>query len=306
MIYSDKRRVFHCYQRPKNRGLIFYSFIDHLLYFTIFCSRVRNFGVTVLKLVQMPDHLHHSLEEKAPGQVPAFIGDVTRLFCREYNRGYGISGPMFDAPFGRALKVTDKDIRSNMLYLDNNPTERQLVKNAEDYRWNYLAYAASKHPFSEKIVLRKASMPLRRALKMVKFQHDRGKYLSLAMLRFLFKNISTNQEQEQLIDYIISTYSVINYAASCTFFKSYQDELIAAHSVSGKEYDITESFIGRSDRYYAIMERTLLLCGKVKDIHEILTMPIEKKRQLYSFLRLKTDAPRKQIAIFLHIPLETV
>ena len=297
---------YHCYQRPKNRGVIFYTVADHLLYFTIFCVVIQKYSVTVLKLVQMPDHLHHSMIENGYGQLGACLNLVTSLFVREYNKAHGRKGPMFDTPFGRAPKKTDKSIRTNLTYLDNNPVERKLVELAEDYRWNYLAYAVSDHPFSPKILLRKASMPLRRALKIVKARHSKGRYLTGALLRRLFDSLTNRIECEQLTDYIIGTYSVIDHRAATSYFKSYENELITAHANTGSEYDIKEHFIGRSDACYVKMTRVLLASGLVNDIHDIYYLTPEEKHKAFRYLNSRIDAPGKQIAAFLHIPQKQV
>lgn len=114
----DKGKEFyHCYQRPKDRGVIFYTVTDHLLYFTIYCTVIKQFRVTPLKLVQMPDHLHHSIMENEHGQLSACLDLITSLFVREYNSAYSREGPMFERRFGRAAKKTDKSIRTNLTYL---------------------------------------------------------------------------------------------------------------------------------------------------------------------------------------------
>ena len=297
---------YHCYQRPKDRGVIFYTVSDHLLYFTIFCTVIPKYSVTILKLVQMPDHIHHSMIENRYGHLGSCLDLITSLFVREYNKAHGRKGPMFDTPFGRAPKKTDKSIRTNLTYLDNNPVERQLVTWAEDYRWNYLAYAVSDHPFSQRILLRKASMPLRMALKLVKSHHSKGRYLTGTLLKRLFDSLPDKTECEQLTDYIISTYSVIDHKAASSYFKSYENELITAHANTGSEYDIKEHFIGRSDACYVKMTRTLLASGMVKDIHDVYSMTPEEKRKAFRYLNSRIDAPGKQIAAFLHIPQKQV
>ena len=177
---------------------------------------------------------------------------------------------------------------------------------AEDYRWNYLAYAVSDHPFSPKILLRKASMPLRRALKMVKARHSKGRYLTGALLRRLFDSLPNRTECEQLTDYIIGTYSVIDHRAATSYFKSYENELITAHANTGSEYDIKEHFIGRSDACYIKMTRVLLASGLVNDIHDIYFLTPEEKHKAFRYLNARIDVTGKQIAAFLHIPQKQV
>ena len=294
----------HCYQRTSGHGVLFYTVRDHLVFFTIFCTMARRHRVRVLKLVQMPDHTHHATIARTRSQLSDFQRDYTSVFAKEYNRSFGLSGPVFETPFNSALKRNDKDVRSNLIYLDNNPVERKLVKKAEDYQWNYLAYAASEHPFSEKLALNQASMPLRRALKRVQYLHEKGRFLGYELLDRLFQSLSDNRERAQLTDAIVRQYSVIDHAGAIRYFDGYEQELIAAHSTKGSEYDISEKFIGKSDACYARFTRILLGSGEVREIHEILSLPSDEKRHLLDFLRRETSAPERQICAYLHLPVE--
>ena len=297
-----RKAVNHCYQRSADRGVLFYNVCDRLLFFTIFCVMAGRHGVRVYKLVQMPDHIHHSTSARSVRHLSAFVRDYTALFAREYNRISGRQGAVFEARFSNALKRSDKVVRTNLLYLDNNPVERKLVKYAEDYQWNYLAYAACSHPFSEKIALRHASMPLRRALKRVAWMYQNGQYLPYSILRKLFDTLPDDRERDQLIDYIVTTYSVIDHKASTRYFGGYEQEVLAAHSNTGSEYDISEGFIGKSDLYYDQFSATLR--KELTDIHDLFKASADKKGEWFQLLREQTDAPGKQIAAFLHLPVE--
>ena len=254
----------------------------------------------------MPDHIHHSTIAESADQLSAFARDYTSIFAREYNASFGRTGPLFEARFNSAPKKGDKAIRTNMLYLDNNPVERKLVSIAQEYQWGYCAYAASKNPFSEKIRLRFASMPLRRALKKVKILHANEQYLSYTVITSLFDSLPNDYEKDQLTDYIIRTYSVINHKASARYFGGYDKEMLAASSNTGSEYDINEEFIGKDDRYYAHITNILRQGGYVRDIHDIFSMTDKDKLELFVLLRLKTMAPKTQIAAFLHLPVEII
>lgn len=294
----------HCYQRTADRGVLFYTDIDYLVFFTIFCIIAERRKIQVLKLVQMPDHYHHSSIAKRRKQLTDFQRDLTSLLAREYNGAWGRSGPLMEKPFGSAPKWGDKNARANLIYLDNNPVERKLVKRADEYRWNYLAYGASDHPFSEKMALRYASMPLRHALKRVKLIRDDGKYLTYRVIQSLLDSIPTDREKEQLKDFVIKTYSVIDHKAATRYFGGYAQELIAAASNTGSEYDISESFIGKSDKYYSEFTDILLTEREVIDIHEVLTLSADDKQHLFDVLRRESSAPGKQICAFLHLPVE--
>ena len=296
--------VNHCYQRTEDRGLLFYTVSDYLLYFTIFCTTAVKYKVRVLKLVLMPDHLHQAVIEDCKGHLSRFQRECQSRFAREQNELCGRKGPLFEHPFGSVPKYEVRKVRTTLIYLDNNPVERKLVEKAEDYRWNFLAYGNNPHPFSDKIVLSQASMPLRRALQRVKSLHTAGRFLPYLLLQKLFRSLPDDREREQLVDYIIGTYSIIDHEAAIRYFDSYEEELIAAHATSSREYDLKELFIGKSDACYATMMRVLKQAGRyVNDIHEIFTQTDAERWELFTLLRRQTSAPTKQIAAFLHLPL---
>ena len=293
----------HCCQRTVGRGVLFYTFIDHLAYFTQYCIMARKYNIHVLALCQMPDHLHDSVIAERRRNLEKFKQDTNSWFAMRWNERYGLQGQVFEQSYGSWPKRGDKNGRSNLIYVGNNPVERRLVEKAEQYRWNYLAYAVSGHPFSKKLVIRDASWPLQRAVKEVKAQFKSGKPLQIHQLERLFARLD-REEREQLTDFIISTYNCIDYAAEIKYFGNYDNMLIAMHATTGGEHDAHEVFVGKSDAPYGQMTDYLLRNHIVKDIHEILSLSAEEKYNLFVLLRKNVDAPGELILKFLHLPVE--
>ena len=304
-----KRRRFyrdilnHCYQRTADSGVLFYSYTDHLVYFTTYCILARKHNIRVLSLCQMPDHTHDSISAKSLKALEDFKREVNSRYARNYNKAYGRKGPLFESPFGSAPKKGDKAARTHLIYIGNNPVERQLVTKAEEYQWNYLAYANTVHPFSDKLLIHDARWPLQRAVKEVKAQFGAGLPLTFAQMNRLFEPLDT-RERCQLADFIVVTYNVIDYGAAARFFDGYDHMLQAMHSTTGSEYDLNEVFIGKNDTHYSKMSAVLRRRGLVKEIHEILGMPIPRRQELFQVLRRETGAMSDQIAKFLHLPLQ--
>ena len=294
--------VNHIYQRPIEPSVIFYSISDHLVYFTIVCTLARKYGVRLYKLCQMPDHIHGSWAAEKKRDLYSLERDVTSLFAREHNRTCHRKGPFFQSPFGSVPKYTEKKARSNLVYVDNNPVERHLCERAEQYRWNYIAYGNSDHPFSEPYRKKEASRALNRAVEVVKAQHDAGRHLTYGLLKRLFKPLA-KKEAEQLVDIIISTYSVIDHEAAIRFFGSYGTMLDADHSTTGGEYDQKELFLGKDDRWYAQMTRIVMKRYGLADIHDMLAFSTGRRWEIFGVLRQETQATSEQIAAFLRIPL---
>lgn len=303
-----KSRVFykdiinHCFQRSADGGVLFYTTCDHLVYFTLYCILARKYGIQVLALCQMPDHIHDAVVAKCPKDLIGFKRDLNARFAKMYNSQAGTSGPVFETPFGSAPKQSAKKARTNLIYIFNNPVERQLVSAAEDYRWNYLAYAITPHPFSEPLVIRRASKPLRVAVHVVKAQFRAGLPMNYTLIKNLTREL-TQSELQQFTDYVISTYNVIDYPAAIRFFDNYADMMRSIEANTGSEYDLNEVFVGKTDKPYAQMTQILLAeCG-FEDIHQILSLDNKEKRKLFDILRKRTYVMGAQIARFLHLPL---
>ena len=290
----------HCYQRSADGGVLFYTISDHLVYFTLYCIVAQKYGIQVFALCQMPDHLHDAVSAKRQQDLVEFKRELNSRFAKEYNSYYGTKGQLLESPFGSAPKYGDKNARSVIVYIGNNPVERQLVTHAEEYRWSYLAYAFCSNPYSDKIVIRRSSKALRTAVKVIKAQHKAGRPLNFTLLKNITKELSAG-ELQQITDFIISTYNVIDFVSAIRFFDTYADMLTAMHATAGSEHDLNEVFVGKSDKPYAQMTSIILNQTNINDIHQILTMDKDAKWELYLFLRKKTDAMGEQIMKFLHI-----
>lgn len=303
-----KRRIFykgilnHCYQRTADRGVLFYSCFDHLAYFSQYCTMARKYGIQVLALCQMPDHVHDSVIADHKRDLEKFKQDTNSWYAMKWNDRYGLHGQVFEQSFGSSPKRGEKKGCSNLVYVGNNPVERRLVEKAEQYRWNYLAYAVTDHPFSKKLVIRDASWPLQKAVKEVKAHFKAGNPLYLSQLERIFALLG-QEEKQQLIDFIISTYNCIDYAAAIRYFGNYDNMLIAMHATTGSEYDLREVFIGKSDAPYGQMTSFLLDNHYVKDIHDILSLSVDEKYELFLQLRQVVNAPGELIFKFLHLPI---
>lgn len=248
----------------------------------------------------MPDHTHFSIEASSLNELSAFMRDYSSEFAIEHNMVCHKKGPLFESPFGSAPKYIDKKVKTNLIYVWNNPPERKLVKKAEDYRWTFLAYAVSDHPFSEKLIIRKARWPVQKAVKEIKALHKAGLHLPYALLKRLFEPL-TQEEKQQLTDFIIKTYNIIDYKAAISYFSSYEDMLLAVHSTTGNEYDIQETFIGKTDKDYATMTNIVMRELKLNDVHDILAMSNHEKYDVSLLLRRYTYAMPEQIRKFLHL-----
>ena len=305
VFVMKKRTVFngiinHCCQRAAGLEVLFYSLSDFLVFYTIVSVMVRKFMVKLVSLCLMYDHFHMSVITRNAKQLSKFMFACTWTYAKEMNPVCHRKGDLFQHSFKSSVKRGDKKARSNIIYLANNPVERKMVKKAEEYRWNFLAYYLSDHPFSKPLVIRDSSWPMRKAIQEVKSHYAAGRYLNYTVLKRISSPLN-RMEQEQLTDFIISTYKTVDYEYAIRFFDSYEDMITAIHADTGSEYDLNEIFIGKSDEYYPRLVNLTLKQTGLKDIHDVLGLPEKERYDLFDYLILKTEADPRQIAAFLRI-----
>ena len=261
----------HIYQRSQNGSVIFYSLEDCLVYFTVFCTCAKRYGVTVLGLCEMYDHIHQLVE--AP-DLPTLSG------------------------FERMVKK----IRTSIAYLYNNPVERNIHQEAIKWRWNFLAYAFSDHPFSEKLSRRVASTKMRKNLKEIEGCCSRGSYLRYPQLHRMFDGLSP-EEKNQLIDFIVITYNVIEYDRLSSYYGSPEKMLLAINSNTGSEYDIREERHHNPDTSYGQMMNYVVRYDYVTRAKDVILLPIKEKNVLMRILVRDTMADEWQALKFLGMDL---
>ena len=100
---------------------------------------------------------------------------VLSTFSRIVQKDRNLTGTLFKRPFESAPRTTDKEKRSSLIYLYNNPVEKRLFNHAVDDRWTFLAYAKGTFPFSEKLVKRNVRFALRTACDYVDREEKAGR-----------------------------------------------------------------------------------------------------------------------------------
>lgn len=295
----------HCYQRTVKGYLLFYDVFDCLVYFTLFCTTARKHDIMVVALTLMPDHLHSCIVSTVKKELSSFIQETTGQFALLNNEMCNRKTPLFRHPFGSAPKKGDKAARTNIIYLGNNPVERGICEKAEQYRWNFIAYSQSSHPFSEPLVIRDASSAMKKSINEVKVALAQNKPLGYATLHRLYKKLD-NKEKQQLTDYIISSYNVINYDYAISLFGSCDNMLHAMHCTTGSEYDLKEERVGKIDNKYPAVTSFLKKYLNMNDIHKIFQLSDQQRIELFLFVLKMIDILPQQLAKYLRIDIERV
>ena len=293
----------HIYQKTVHGFLIIYSVRDCLVFFSMIATAARRYHVRILGICLMVDHVHVLIEVGSKREMDQFVSLYTSWFANTYNKWYGLNGSLFKAGYGAASKVDDKKQRSAIAYLYNNPVERLICKRAEQYPWNFLAYADGRFPFASPVRLDKARAPMRRAVEEVKCSRKEDRPLNYAQLKRMTAPL-TPSERKQLYAVIIGVYNCVDYPDLFYRFGNYSDLITAINTTTGSEYAISEEFVGRSDRIYSQMTEFLLESRRIQSTDDLLRMPEKERRELLDPLGIRTGASRRQLEKYLRLPPE--
>ena len=292
--------VHHVYQNTRKGYLIFYSVKDYLILFSVITVVARRYGIQILGICMMPDHIHLLVYVRDPERFRTFVRDYTSIFTKLYNRHYGLTGPLFNTPFGCAPKMIHKKIRSAIAYVYNNPVEGHLALKAEEDRWNFLTYAAEKYPFSEKLRIDKARWALRKALYTVKACRRERRWLDYTEIEKVTDGLSS-RELNQFTDFTIRTYNCIDYEAAISYYGSYDKMVTALNANTGSEYDLTEDTFAKDYRIYKTMILALCHGMKMETMENVLNLPRADRYRLKRSLIRNKGATDKEVAKLLRL-----
>jgi len=291
----SKDAVQHIYQRSMHGFNLFYSTEDFLVFYTIVSIQARRYGITLLGMCLMIEHIHLLLSADSLCQMSGFISAYTSIYAKEFNARTGRKGELFKSAYGNAVKSEMKKIRSAIAYLFNNPVEKMLCSRAEEYRWNFLKY----YRYGVSIKTEKCSRKLKRAMKAAEFSFRSGKHMKFQMLENILRSLD-EAEREMFTDYVIRLYLPFDCKRTVGHYRSYEDMITAVNSNTGSEYEISERHYCRSDVPYREILRYLKMNG-IHDAGAMISLPDEEKLQYMKSLKENTSASYTQIRKFLHI-----
>jgi len=296
------RGYIHIFQITADRGICFYTAPDCLVWFTLFCILALKYDAHVLSVCIMLNHFHIEAHFPSREKMAALMQELDAGFTRKYNRKYGLTGPLFKGRYGSAPKSKEQKVRDNVVYVYNNPIPKRAATCAEQYRWNFLAYMDSSHPFSEKIVLRRSSHPLLAVLATVRQSRKRGKPLEYSFFEGLYESL-TKKERLQVLDYIVSIYNVVRYDDLRVMWGGYRALCSALRTVGGEEYDVEDDRAQEDYRHYYQMIKLTPTLGGI-DLTDARFDGLDREeieRLAWAFAR-KVGASRVELGKFLHGP----
>ena len=125
----------------------------------------------------------------------------------------------------------------------------------------------------------KASTQLKKCLQEVRFMFNHGDFLNYTVLKNCFKRLARN-EINQLVDFIITTYNVVDYKETTSLYGSYGKMLIAFDSNTGSDHDMKEEYSDNSYKGYISSIKALSNVYEFGDPKDILKLSDEERRFL--------------------------
>ncbi len=294
----------HIYQRTLNGFNIFYDREDYLLFYMILSTSARKFRVRILSMCLMVDHIHILIEADSCKEMADFVRYYTSVFVREYNDSIGRQGQLMHKSFGSAPKKGEKKTRSAIVYIGNNPVEKKICANAEDYRWNFIASLDNKNPFSQAVPVRNRSKLLRKAMKEVRIEVGANRYINYSKLRWYMTRLNEG-EKEILTDYIVSMYMPIDIEALMYYYSDIPRMVEAMKASAGSDYDIKEKVTPHSDLVYHRMADVVRAETGLSAVRKVVLLSIDRKLELARKIQSTVpSADLYQIGKFLHMKME--
>ena len=113
-------------------------------------------------------------------------------------------------------------------------------------------------------------------------------------------------ERQQLTDYIIYSYSSIDYGRLISFYGSYEKMCLAFESNQGSEYDIKEEYDPDNHLAYIRLGAAVAKFAPNGDIKKILAAPLEKRLSIMRAVRWECKATDRQLEKYFRIPPQGV
>ncbi|MBO6238304.1 MAG: transposase [Bacteroidales bacterium] len=298
--YSSRGYV-HIFGITYDGGICFYTMADCLVWFTLFCTLARKYHVKVLAVCIMLNHFHIEAWFPSREAMSCLMRDLNSRYTQQYTRHYGLKGALFRERYGNSLKLKEQRIKDNFVYICNNPIGKKAVARAEQYRWNFLAYMMSDHPFSDPVIIRKCSRLFLCARSEVLRRSREGQPLGYVFFEGLYENLSV-RERKQMVDLIISSYNAIDYEEICKVWGGYDQLCGMLRTVSGSEYDLVDDESAEDYRRYYQMIRIVEESGFDIRHRRFTGLPDEEIGKVARILADNINATKMELTKFLHCP----
>ena len=105
-----------------------------------------------------------------------------------------------------------------------------------------------------------------------------------------------------MTDYIINSYSAIDYEKLISYYGDYEKMCLAFESNQGSEYDIKEKYDPDNHLAYIRLGSAVKKLAPDGDIKRILSAPLEERLSVMDAVRWESKATQRQLEKYFRIP----
>jgi putative transposase len=135
----------HDTQRGVRSMPIFDDDGDRIAYLGFMAEELKRFSVEVLAWCLMTNHTHLIVVPSDARLLARAIGEAHRRYTRMKNFSAGVRGYLFQGRFGSCV-LDERHLLAAARYVELNPVNAGIVKDAEQYPWSSARYHLGGQP----------------------------------------------------------------------------------------------------------------------------------------------------------------
>lgn len=299
--FMQKECLYHLCKLSHDGNLVFYSTVDFLVFTTIVFSYASYFRITITGFCIMLNHFHIAVYADSRKNVILFYQMVSSLFSRMYNKREGKVKIKWKKGINISEKYSVKSKKSLYIYIANNAPCKKCCIRASEYKWAFLNgnYAAESIVSPNRRQSKPGSKQLELAKAIARNSHNANRPLSYEFFSH-FSSILSNEEQNELSEYVLSLYVSIDYSDVISLFGSFETFLAVSDMTIGADYDTEEDLTTEDYKHYRKMTlamRRLGLEANDSSLHDVNYDILGLMRYLSSV----TAVSQEEMVRFLHL-----
>lgn len=131
-------KTYHVWNRGNRKDRVFYDNKDRSFFWEKILTYASDSEITVIAICLMDNHYHLILIQGNQATISKLIQRGTTSYSLWFNKKYKTVGHSFQGRFKSRLVRNNKDLKSLVDYVHNNPIEAGYVKDNEHYKWLYI------------------------------------------------------------------------------------------------------------------------------------------------------------------------
>lgn len=134
-------QYYHIYNRGAHRIDIFRSDADYGFLLKLIKEQALKCNISVIAYCLMHNHYHFLVRQNGEDKISKFMQAIFNVYSKAFNSKYGLSGTLFEGPFGAIHVDKNEHLLHLCRYIHRNPLEAGIVMAPEQWHYsNYLEF----------------------------------------------------------------------------------------------------------------------------------------------------------------------